>query len=133
MGSEQFLRASKWIWKFELLPWTRSLFECPLHPPHPHSAKHAGQVNSVWGSAYCSASLRAADYDHNKCQALKVVDPSFSTSVQFHSSCILFCKAHRDMQFCLCVLCYIKMFHYYYHYYYYLQSQNVRLDKNNGM
>ena len=36
----------------------RSPFACPLHPPHPHSAKHGK------GSAYCSANLRDADYDH---------------------------------------------------------------------
>ena len=39
MGSERIQRASKQILKFELSPWTSSLFTCPLHATHLHSAK----------------------------------------------------------------------------------------------
>ena len=49
----------------------QSLFACPLHPPHPYSAKQGKGI--VQGSVYCSASLRAADDDHHECQALKTL------------------------------------------------------------
>ena len=54
----------------------RSLFACPLHPwwPIPSAFGETGQINSVWGSAICSASLRAADYDRHKCQDLIIAN-----------------------------------------------------------
>ena len=62
--------ASNRIWKCEnYCHGTQSLFVCLLHPPHPHSAKR-WPGHGVRGSAYCSTSFSAADYNHHKCRAL---------------------------------------------------------------
>ena len=69
MGSERIQRASERIWKFEQSPWTL----VPVHmsvAPTPSRFCETEQGNGVQGSAYCSASLCAADYKHHKCQAL---------------------------------------------------------------
>ena len=77
MGSERIQRASEQIWKFELLPWTQSLFTCSVAPT-PSALQWNRARELCRGSAYCSASLRAADYDHHKCQA---VDMQFCCAI----------------------------------------------------
>ena len=68
-GSERIQRVSELIWKFELSPWTPVPVRVSVAPT-PSAFGETGQENGVRGSAYCSASLRAADYDHHECQAL---------------------------------------------------------------
>ena len=70
MESERIQRASERMWKFELLPWT-PVPVCMSIAPTTFAFGERGQEKGVWGSAYCSASLCAADYDHHECQALK--------------------------------------------------------------
>ena len=41
--------------------------------PIPSAFGETGQGNSVLGSAYCSASLRTADYNHHKFHTLKEI------------------------------------------------------------
>ena len=77
MGSEQIERASEQIRKFELSPWT--LVPVPVSvAPTPSAFGKTGQGNSIQGSTYCSASLRAADYNDRECQALKGLPIDYS-------------------------------------------------------
>ena len=76
MGSERIQRASE---RIKSLNCRRGPDPGPCsHLPHPFLATQQG--NGVQGSAYCSASLRAAaDYDLHECQALKLCNRIFST------------------------------------------------------
>ena len=68
-GMSGFNGASKRIWKFELSPWTPVPVRVSVAPT-PSAFGKTGQGNGIRESTHCSASLRATDYDHHKCQAL---------------------------------------------------------------
>ena len=62
-------------WKFELSPWT-PVPVCVSVASIPSTYGDTGQGNGIQRSAYCSASLRATDYDYHNYQALKVLGKS---------------------------------------------------------
>ena len=72
MVSERIQQASERIWKFALSTWT-PVPVCVSVARTPSTYGETGQGNGIRGSAYCSASLYAADYDYHECQALKTL------------------------------------------------------------
>ena len=79
------------IENFELSPMDPgpcSRVHC-THPIRGISASKQGKGTGIRGSAYCSASLCATDYDHHKCQALMQSTNSCNVKNIMHIAVIL--------------------------------------------